>query len=134
MTSIDLVVSIRREHERGNLRDPSSEEAQDVERGSVSPVDVLEDECGGRRSELGHQLDRDGVRRRRPRNDLLERTARGECDVDDRAERPWREEGIACSSEHASLCAELVAEALDERRLPDARFAANEHRAVLPWR
>lgn len=48
MHAIELAVAIGTDHERGNRLHPASDQPQDVERRFVRPVQVFENEDGGR--------------------------------------------------------------------------------------
>jgi len=68
VVSVELVIPEARDHECGCALDPAPDEPEDVERGLVRPVDVLEDQDGRAVLELGHQR-RDDVVRPRARLD-----------------------------------------------------------------
>src|SRR5207237_8351965 len=83
------------------------------------------------RRELAQQRDRDLVRLRTARDPLLELAAGVVCDVHDGAERPRREERLACAPEDTSRPGLFVAEATQECGLPDSGLASGEDEAAV---
>ncbi len=57
-----------------------------------------------------------------------------ERDVEQRPERPWREERVAGAPEDSRRSRLLLAELPDEHRLPHSRLAADEHEPPLRGR
>jgi hypothetical protein len=120
----ELIVAIGREHERSGRLDTAAEQAEEVERRLVRPVDVLEHEdCRAR--QLVEQRRRHLVRAGSALEQLGERSADLGRDVCNRRKRTRREERVACSREDAHATC-VVAEGADERGLPDAGLAGEE--------
>ena len=96
MGAVELVVAVGGEYESGSTLDPADEELQHVERGLVRPVHVLDDQDRRRpRPQLAHERRRDHVRSGAALDELLELAARELGDVEQRPERPRREQGVA---------------------------------------
>ena len=107
-----LVVAERDDRERGDAGDAATEQAQDVERALVGPVDVLQHEDrAGRGAQPVEQRGRE-----RGRRGLVE------PDVEQRAERPRRVQRVARAPQDATT----VGEGADERGLADAGLAADQ--------
>ncbi len=108
MVARDLVVAVRGDDERVRAVDAPPEHAQDIERGAVRPVHVLEHERAAAREHRG----RDRAR-----------LAGLEADVEERPERRGRGQVLAGAAQHLA-CSFL--ERADERRLADAGLAPDE--------
>jgi predicted nucleotidyltransferase len=132
MGAVDLVVAVAGENERGDRLEPSRQQPEDVERRLVGPVDVLEDEDRRRRGrQLAGERGRHLVWPRAGLDEALELAARPLGDLEQRPERSRSEEGIAGAPEDSRRVAVLVAEAPQQRRLPTAGLAADEHQAAV---
>jgi hypothetical protein len=128
--AVEFVVAVGGERERGDGGDPRDEQADDVERRLVSPVQVLEDEHGRRAAaQLVEQRGGDVVRARRPGHELGERPTGGLGDVEERAEWRRRAQRLARAPQDAGVGG--FAEAAQECGLADARFAADEQQTTL---
>ncbi len=127
MLRVDLAVAVADDHERGNRLDTASEQPEDVERRLVRPVRVLEDEDGARlRRELVRQRRRQLVRHRARLDGRPKLAADVVGDRQHRTERARREQRVAASPEHAHLGFVALPEPPHDRRLPDARLAAEQ--------
>jgi hypothetical protein len=122
-----LLVSVAGDHQRRHLVDAAGEEPHDVERGLVGPVDVLEHEHRRRRrAELGEHRRRDVVRHRPLLDAPPELPVGHPRDVEERPERPWREERIARRPQNPGLRAAVRAEPAKQGRLADAGLTLDE--------
>ena len=120
------LIAVAREHECGDALDSPCEQAEDIERCLVGPVDVVEDEDGSWPTrELVRERRRDLVRLSAFPQQLLQRTIGplGRCE--ERPERPRREERIAGSPQHPGRILSLD-ERPEEARLADAGLAGDE--------
>ena len=113
--------------------DAARQQAHDVERRLVGPVQVLDDD-DRRTPSRGDALDRrgDGVRRPAALERVRERSARLVGGVEERPERPRREERVAGAPEDRRRARLLLAERAHERGLADARLARDERRPPAP--
>ena len=110
------------------------EVAQHVQRGTVGPVRVVDDEHRGRRG-LGQLLDRGGeepalvhgIAQR-----LGQRAARGAGRVAQGPERSWGEQVLAAAGEHADPARGLGEEGAHEAGLPDPGLSRHEDGGALP--
>jgi hypothetical protein len=124
--AVDLVVAVGGEHERGHGVHPPGEQPQDVERGLVGPVEILEDHDRRRpAAQLTGQRGEHGARRRA----LVAQRARLAfellCHVEERPQRSWRVQRVAGAPQHArGACA--VAERSHQRRLADTCLAGDQ--------
>ncbi len=127
MGGIDLVVTVRDEHERARRLHPPPEHSENVEGGLVSPVDVLEHEHG-RSLELGDedaaQLSRSGSGLDRSRDP----TAGLSRNVEERPEGRRCRQAVAGAVQHRRV--DALAEGACERRLADAGLTADEEEAT----
>ena len=126
MVVLELVAPERGQDKRRNRVSPATEQPEDVEAGLVRPVHVLEDEDRRCSFELADERGSDLMR---PGSTPRERLDLSSCDLGDIEKRPQgtrREERVARSPEHARRVALVVDEPPYERRLTDARFAADE--------
>jgi hypothetical protein len=109
--------------------------AQEIERGLVRPVDVLEH--GQRGAQTARELRENALQDPVPRlarvlEEPLERPADRAPDVEDRSQGSGRRQGVAGSDEHPRGLPGRVCDAVDERRLADARLASHEHETTVP--
>jgi hypothetical protein len=127
MRTVQLVVAVAG-HDQGRHRlHPAGEQPQDVERRLVRPVHVFEDEHGrDPRAQLPRERRHHLVRHRTTLDDRLELAAGPLGDGDERPERARREERFAGAPEDPRRSAVLFAEPPHERRLADARLAADQ--------
>lgn len=128
----ELVVTVGGNEKSREGGDPTRKEAEDVERGLVRPVHVLDnddrrcpfaelvDECRG--DALG-----DGSRL----NEFAEVLTDRPGDVCERAEWTRCEEWIAGATEDPGITRRPVAEELEERGLPDTSLAVNQDTTPL---
>ncbi len=129
----DLAVAEGHDEEGGEGADASPDHHEGVERRLVCPVHVLEHEHGraGRKLELLHEQGLDLVRRGAGGERARELGRDAASEVPERAERPRDREVVAAADEYPGARLETVEEPPDERRLPDARLAGDEHDAPL---
>ena len=117
---------------------PPAEEAEEIERGVVGPVDVFDD--GDSRRQAPAQLTEE--RAEEPvaggicRQQAVERAACLHGDVLQRAEGTGRRERVTDAAQHppAAVRGGLLAETGDERGLADAGLAADAHEPALTGR
>ena len=112
MGAIELVVPVAGENKRRNRSDPALEEPQDVKRGLVRPVHILEHH--DRRhlpAELTHQRSHDLVAPAATRHKLLELTAGELGDVEKRPQRTRREQGVASTPQDSRRPTTIIAKA-----------------------
>lgn len=100
MAPLELVVAERENDEHRDLLDPADQDAQDVERGLVRPMNILESEDGGspsceRPCERPHEL----VKLAPLTERLGEIAAEAVGDVEQRSQGLGREEWIARTAE-----------------------------------
>ena len=132
MGAVELVVAVAGENESGSTLDPASEQLQDVERGLVRPVQVLDDQDRRRpRPQLAHERRRDLVRSGAALDQLLELTAGDLSDVEQRPERTRREQRVAGARQDPRRPAVLLAKPSQQRCLPDSGLASHEHQPPL---
>jgi hypothetical protein len=126
MGAIDLVVAIGRQHERGKRLDAAAEQAKDVQRGLVGPVQVLEHHDVRRPAPQGAPQ-RCGHRARRGalRDDGGQLAPDLVRDVHEGPERARGEQRVARAPQHP-VAAGAVAERPHERRLADPGLTADE--------
>ena len=126
MVAIELVAVGRDDECRGSL-DTAAEHAQDVERRLVGPVDVLEHD-DGRPVELVGKRERDVSCGRRP---LATRAANAPVVWPARSRNGPSGAGVVRASQAPCRigASAPLAERAHERRLADARLAADEHEA-----
>ena len=128
----DSIVAERQDDEAPQAADTAGDEAQEVQRGVVGPVHVLDEEHREVRS----------VEEVEQRGELLgtcgaAATRRGERatdlrgDVEQRPQRTGRELAVAGPDEPLGV-RELGLQRVDERRLADARFTSDEHHPTRP--
>ena len=128
VSAFELVVPIAHEQQRRGRSDPPAEQAKDVERAFIRPVDILEHDDGrwaGRKlveKRFGYL-----VRPSLAPHELVERAARLLRDVDERAERPRCEQRVTQAPQGTRLYRKGVTEVPQEDRLADACLAAQEH-------
>lgn len=131
-----FVVAVRDNQQRLRLRDPPSEEHEQVQGRLVGPVRVLD--YDDRRPVAALQL----IEQRREQ--LLTRTAGGKqpregtagapADVMQRPERPRSEQRIARTEQEPGPRGVMLAEPPHESRLADARLTRHEHDPPRPRR
>ena len=124
---IELVVAIGDEHQRGEPLDAPSEQAQDVERGLVGPVEVLEDDDVRRpRAQRSRQRPDEGAGSGPLGHRRAELAAHLVGDVHEGAERARGEERVARAPQDSALT-RSSAERPHERRLADPRLTGDQH-------
>src|SRR5688572_11280130 len=132
MVACELVVAIRRDDEARRRFDLACEETEDVQRALVRPVHVLDDdEWRSCRSE-SHQPFDDVVWRAPRVEETGDPGTRALGDLQERPQRPRRGQGIAPTPKEGRPRRQLAAESANERRLPDARLAADEDQPSMP--
>jgi hypothetical protein len=127
VVTIDVLAAIGHHHHPGQVDHPARHERQQVERGLVGPVGVFDDGDG----QLGgEQIEERGEQRVAVLADRQQRTQADETgagDVVERAQRPWRTEGVAEATVRCRPVGELIAEPSGQCGLADACLAGNEH-------
>ena len=127
MRPIELVVAVRRDHERVHRLDAAAEQPKDVERCLVRPVHVLDDDDRGLPgAQLVAERRKDGLRLLAPLDDVREGRAALERDVHERPQRTRCVQTVARPPQDAGRVGTVAAELLNERRLADARLAGDE--------
>ncbi len=122
------VVPVRRQDEHRRPADLPRQQPERVERGLVRPVDVLEDDDRRRTGSDGPEQRSDHLGRAAVEC-LAQISVRALGDIEERPERPGREEGVAAAPEHAH--AETpVAKVADRGRLAHACLAGDQHEAT----
>ena len=124
---VEPVFAVAGDYERGHGLDATGEQAKDVERGLVRPVQILDDEddrspCVQLLHEragnlVGHCAALD------ERDELASDRVR---DLDQRAERPGREQRVAGAAQNGRPVDLLVAERADKSSLADAGLASEQ--------
>ena len=132
MSRADLVVPIRDDQEEARRAAAAAHEAQEVERGLVGPVGVLEH--GEGRPEPARELAQDGAENPMPgltrvSEEPLERSAHRRGDVEHRRQRPRRGHGVAGADEHPRRLPGGFGDSGDERGLADTGLTAHEDEA-----
>ena len=132
MSWADLVVPIRDDQEEARRAAAAAHEAQEVERGLVGPVGVLEH--GEGRPEHARELAQDGAENPMPgltrvREEPLERSAHRRGNVEHRRQRARRGHGVAGAEEHPRRLPGGFGESADERGLADTGLTAHEDEA-----
>jgi hypothetical protein len=132
-----LVVAIGDDQQGGRLADTPAHVLEDVERGVVRPVHVLEDGDGNRRRapQLAQEGGEDPLALRAALHQRPERAPGVVGDVEQRAERPGGEQRVARPPEDAggrSIALGELREPLNQRRLADPRLAGDESDGPIP--
>ena len=123
--ALELVISVAREHQRRHRGGRARQQHEHIERRLVGPVDILEHEHRGPAAlEVPAQGRRDLMRTRSRLDERLELASDRGCDVPERAERSRGSQRRAGAPEDPQSL--RVAEAPQQRRLPDPRLAADE--------
>ncbi|CAA9565886.1 MAG: hypothetical protein AVDCRST_MAG49-3046 [uncultured Thermomicrobiales bacterium] len=132
----DLVVAVGDDQQRADPAQPPAEEAEQVERGLVGPVGVLDhrQRRGQPGAELGQGRPEDPVARRVLGQQPVEPGAGRRRDVAQRPERRRRREGVARPHQHPRPPPRRLAEAADERGLADPGLPGHEREAPLAGR
>ena len=133
MSGVELVVAIRDDDQRAAAADASSEQPKHVHGRFVCPVDVLENEDGRLELHFVEQTVHDFVCPGPRRDERRKRIPGLHGDVDNRTERPGREQRLARAGEHPHPF-DLGQKRADERALADARLAADEHETSFALR
>ena len=127
MHAIELV-AVAHEDEGGNTFHLAPEQANHVEGRLVGPVDIFEHEHARRMpAKLAHEGGRDLVGLRSAVDERLHLAPARLRDLDQRPERTRREQRVAGTPKDPSRAPALVAEAPQERRLPNPGFPRDEH-------
>jgi hypothetical protein len=95
-------------------------------------VEVLDDQNRRPPGQLTPQRAGDFVRSRLARHRLLELAARGLGKIEEGPEGARRQQRFARSPEDSCACTSSIAELLEERRLTDPGFAADQNEAPAP--
>jgi hypothetical protein len=133
----ELVVAVGQHQERGHLADAAAEELDQVERGRVRPVQILEHDDDGR---AAAQLLEDRGEDRPRRRGAVEMVAQLRTgllgDVVHGPERPRGVQGIARAPQRAGQrgAGPHAAPVVDERGLADAGLAVHQRDAPLAGR
>jgi hypothetical protein len=133
MAPLELVVAERENDERRDLLDLADQDAQNVERRLVRPVNIFESKNGGAPS---CKRPREGPYELVQLTPLAERLSEVATeaigDVEKRSQRLRREEWIARSPEDLRALRVVVAELTQQSRLADPGFTADEHERTTP--
>jgi len=134
MASIESLVSIAESHEQWHGVGSARDETDDVQRGFVCPMHVLDNQDRWSARQPRQQSRGQTVGRFVVLQELLDLTTGGRSDVMERTEGPWCEQRVAGTPEHFYRFRPLCQETTDERRLADTGFATDEDdaTAVLP--
>jgi hypothetical protein len=125
--SADIVGPVGEQDQRRQVVDPATDVTQQVERGAVGPVHVLDDQH--RRARRVGQLLEDGgehlagIVRGQRRGQWPSAVPHG---VAERAKRPRGQQVVAGAGEHAAG-PQRPGEGADQARLPDSRLTRDEH-------
>ena len=131
MNPIELVVPVGREHEQRRLPQLAREQPQHVERRLVRPVHVLDND--DRRRARPRQPEERGDHRGRALIDRgLELAAGLLGDIEERPQRPRREQRVTAAPQHARRTARLRAECTNSRRLAHPGLPGDEHEPAAP--
>jgi hypothetical protein len=127
VAAVELVVAVAGEDEGGDALHLAGQEAQDVQRRLVGPVEVLEHEDARAPSgELANERTGDLVRSRLTGDQLLELAVSHLRDVEQRAERAGSEQPLAGAPQDPCRLATPVAERAQQGGLAGARLATDE--------
>ena len=121
MTSADLILAIRHDEHQREVDGAPAEHGDDVDRGVVRPVGVLDDEQHRSvRADPGDEVAEQRV--------TIGGRRHTEClgGVDERPEGTWGTECIAAPECDTHIRVDAVGEMLDQRCLADPRLAADE--------
>ena len=122
MTSTDLVLAVRHDEHQREVDGAPAEHGDDVDRGVIRPVGVLDDEQHRSvRADAGDEIAEQRVAVRGRHH------VKGAGGVDERPEGSWGSESIAAPERDAHIGVDAVGEMLDQRCLADPRLAADEH-------
>jgi hypothetical protein len=132
MSRADLVVPIRDDQEEARPASAAAHEAQEIERGLVGPVGVLEH--GERRSEPARELGEDGAEDPMPgltrvREEPLDIAATVGGTLEHRRQRARRGHGVAGADEHPRRLPGGFGDPADERGLADTGLTSHEDKA-----
>ena len=122
-----LVVPVGHEHDDGRRLDAPRHQADDVQRGRVGPVRVLDHR--DRRWLPREELEQ----RRRERQPVIAGElaqvgrSRGSGELADRKQRHGYRQRLAGADQEPGAIADLVADGAHQRRLADARLAPHQH-------
>ena len=124
------LVSVGGDEQRRETLDAPPEQPQNIECRLVGPMNILEHDNRRRPpARLVHQHSRNVGRPRAAVERAGELAACELRDVEQRSERTRREERVAASPQDTGRAAGRFTEPPQQRRLPDARLAADEHEA-----
>ena len=135
MGRANLVVAIGREQEGARRGDAPPEEAEEIERRLVGPMDILEDDQRRRRSSGEHAKEgaEDLIARGTGRELAGDVAVHGVGDVNEWAERAGGRERIADAGEGACGGTESLAKVVTEGGLAYSSLAAEEKETPLPY-
>lgn len=129
MPRANLLAARAQDDHGAQQRDAAAEIFDEIERGIVRPVHVLEDEHRG----LAGVLQRVQQRRKQPfgSGGLVEQVADGRIEpthhIVEGTERAWREEGLAPPPQDLGACLGAAGKVLQEHGFADAGFALDKH-------
>ena len=127
VAGVDLVVAAGQHEHRADVLDPPRRVAEDVERGVVGPVDVLDHEHGRRLGgELLEQRAEHAVDRLLVGQRGGERAVAPGGGVAQRAERARRHQVVARGEQHARPLGGVAGEGAHQARLADPGLAGHE--------
>jgi hypothetical protein len=127
MRRVDLVVTVGRDCERAHRLDAAAQQAEDVEGRLVGPMDVLQHEHAGRRTQLVEQRAENVVRLRSGLDQAGELAPRRAPDIGERPERARREQGVAGTREETGPAGHFGSEGLNQRRLSASGLGSEEN-------
>jgi hypothetical protein len=129
--AVELVVPVAGENECVSSLDPASEQLQDVERGLVRPVQILDHEDGRRvRSKLVYERGGDVVWSGPSLDEALEVSARATGAIQQRPKRPRREESVAGALQDSRRSGALLAKTSRECCLSNAGLAGDKAKST----
>ncbi len=128
MVGAELVVPAGHDGEAAGGPHAAGQQHDEVQRGLVGPLQVLDDEQRGPGAQLVEQHGQHLVDRRPASHDLGQRAGGVRRQVGERTERSGGEEALAPTRPHAD--AGVVSGLIDERTLADAGFSGQEDQSA----
>ena len=130
----DLVVAVGDDEEDREIPNPSTEEAQQLDRGAVGPVGVFGDDDGrpGSRRESREHLPEEPVACLAVEGRVVDEEAERRGKVAHGAEWTRRGERVARGPQHDRSIGDAAAELVGEGGLAHPGLAADEHHAPVP--
>src|SRR4051812_7339384 len=136
MTRRRLAPTKRQHDDCRHRTDPPPENGDRIERCVVGPVNVLDDEHGGRRRQLEFidQERLDVVRRGAARQRFGQRIGDVADQIADRPEWPGDRKVVTRPQQHPGFRPEVMQELADQPRLADPRFTRDHHDTTVALR